>query len=234
MWISVKMADSKVSLTSLVQCGMVQTHCAVHSSLCMGSEGTETVRNGFLSRVFRFDSLLHPRGSYVRGLFGLAICRWSKSFEVSWKVVRIRRKWRTHSTCCNPHAILFPYFDPSSLLSPLLDIPRFRHFNTWKQKMQCSDTTSSQVLLSVLATVLKIAIKMHKSKSFSRLFQWRKRKKKRNKHQKQYFLLKQRFLQLYILETLRPLFSIPTEWLNDYKESKESFSNSSQSKWINK
>lgn len=177
MCISVKMAGSKVSLTSLVQRGMVQTHCAVHSSLCMGSEGTETVRSGFLSHVFRFDSLLHPRGSNVHGLLGLAICRWSKSFEVSWKVVRIRRKWRTHSICCPPRVILFPCFVPSSLHSPLLDIPRFRHFNIWKQKMQCSDTTSSQVLLAILATVLKISIKMYTGRSFSRLFQWRKKKK---------------------------------------------------------
>lgn len=98
--------------------------------------------------------------------------------KLSWKVVRIRRKWRTHSICCLPHAVLFPYFESSFLLSPLLDISRFRHFNIWKQKMQCSDTTSSQVLLAVLATVLKIAIKMHKSKSFSRLFRWREKKKK--------------------------------------------------------
>lgn len=106
----------------------------------------QTVVNYFLPCVFRLDSLLHPRGSNVRGLLGLAICRWNKSFEVSWKVVRIRRKWRTHSTCCPPQALLLPYIDPSSLPSPLLDIPRFRHFKIWKQKMQCSDTTSSKVL----------------------------------------------------------------------------------------
>lgn len=75
-------------LSLLVQCGTGQTHCAVHSSLCRGSEGTETVRHGFLPCVLRLDSLLLSRGSNVHGLVGLAICRWSKSSEVSWKVVR--------------------------------------------------------------------------------------------------------------------------------------------------
>lgn len=142
MCISVKMADAESPWLLWFSVEWYR-HCTVHSSLCMGSEGTETVRNGFLPRDIPV--------CYIPGV-AMFIGYWAwqsadgASLEVSWKVVRIRRKWRAHTTYCPPHAILFPYFDQFSLLSPLLDTPRFRHFSIWKQKMQCHDANSSHVL----------------------------------------------------------------------------------------
>lgn len=151
-------------------------------------------------------SLLHPRGSNVHWLLGLAICRWSKSWSLMKSCEDQKKMKSTHhilSSTCHFVPLFWSIFSSFSS-SRHTQVQAFQYLKTkdavpWCKQFPCA--------ISCSGYFLKIAIKMHKSKSFSRLFQWRKRKKNTKS---KCSLLKPKFLQLYVLETPRRLFSIPT------------------------